>query len=168
MTIYGYVQWNIQHVSGFWGIHPRPQPGLCPWRWGTSMPRSPLLSPLGNPWLCPWCPWQYKFHHTYSRCLVKNSHIHKTICCLWFSFNQPTFLVQCWFRTSPQKQTLLKCWSRTFSTSQMSFLLSKQQRWSTEGSQSSSLWKLLCRGHTNNKCCPTFVGQHNNILLDNS
>ena len=44
------------YVSSFWGLHPRPQPGLCPWTpLGASVPRPPVLStPLANFWLRPW------------------------------------------------------------------------------------------------------------------
>ena len=56
------VQSNIQHVSGFWGLRPRPYWDSAPEpRWFTSVPIPPLLSPEANSWLrpCLWDPVKY-------------------------------------------------------------------------------------------------------------
>jgi len=50
VTIYCFVQTNIQHVSGFSGLCPQTPPGLCPW---TPLPQTPLLSPYQIPGYAP-------------------------------------------------------------------------------------------------------------------
>jgi len=38
--------WKLAFVSGFWGLRPRPPPGLCPWTPLGDFPRPPsVLSP---------------------------------------------------------------------------------------------------------------------------
>jgi len=65
VTIYGFVQSNIQHVSPVsGGFAPRSPPGLCPWTpLGDFRPQTSSFIPLPNSWLRPCFVTLAAFHH---------------------------------------------------------------------------------------------------------
>ena len=56
MQIYeGFVHFKLAYCFSFWGLHPRPPPGLCPGpRWWTSVPQTPFAPPPTNSWRRHW------------------------------------------------------------------------------------------------------------------
>jgi len=40
----GFVPFKLTYCFSFWGLHPRPPPGLCPWTPLASVPQTPFAT----------------------------------------------------------------------------------------------------------------------------